>query len=239
MPASDRRGVLTAIGSMLALPVLGLAGPVNAARSIILPTRQFILRRELEQGLAGGSSLTVAREWKGRFEALAGGSRVTGEQIICTVDAPPHLEPIAAIERNRIAAGPFPARLDADGRMIGNPVEQAQGTATAVRTASSVLEQAGKSARELREARQFLSRLSEAAGTVISAPPPDLFFPHPGSAREVRTLKLPDGAAGEVTVELTAGAGLGGLLDIFERRIATRIGDDSRLSRETWRLRLA
>lgn len=239
MPASGRRGALKRIGTLFLVPAFGLSGPARGEGPIIIPTRPFILRRELERGLAGGSSLTVTREWKARFEPAPSGTRVTGEQILCTVDAPPHLEPIARIERSRIAPGPFPAILDSQGRMIGSPPEQADGTAAAVRTGLSILEQAGKSVEELREARQFLSRLAEAAGAAISGPPPDLFFPIAGSARDVRTLDLPDGLTGEVTVELTARTGLGGLLETFDRRITTRIDEDSRLSRENWSLRSA
>jgi hypothetical protein len=239
MTASGRRGALKYVGAIALLPTLALAGPVGATGRIVIPARQFILRRELERGLAGGASLIVTREWKGQFEAGPNGTRVTGEQIASTVDAPDHLEPIAAIERERRDAGPFPALLDSAGRLIGSRTQQAEGKAAAVRTAIAILERAGKSAKDLRQAKQFLSRLAESAGAFISAVPADLFFPVVGEAHDVRTLELPDGMVGEVSVWLASRSGHGGLLDLFERRITTRIGEDSRLSRETWRLRLA
>ena len=149
------------------------------------------------------------------------------------------LEPIAAVERDRRSPGPFPARLDSRGRMVGSQPANTEGTAAAVQAAIGVLEQSGKSAAEMQEAKLYLAQLAKTAGTIIGTTPPDLFFPVTGEARDSRELPLPGGLVGEFSVELEASATTGGLLERFERRITTRIAEDVRLSRETWRLSLA
>ncbi|UYH54575.1 hypothetical protein N6L26_11050 [Qipengyuania sp. SS22] len=222
------------------LPSLGYpAAAAWAGEAISIPTRPFLLRRELERGLARGASLLVTREWEGRFETIAGHTRVTGEQVSCTVDAPAVLEPIAAVERARRSPGPFPAHLDTGGRMIGSQPTSTEGTAAAVQAAIEVLERSGKSAAEMQEAKRYLAELAKTAGTIIGTIPPDLFFPVTGEARDSRELPLPGGLMGEFAVELEASATTGGLLERFERRITTRIAEDVRLSRETWRLSFA
>lgn len=210
-----------------------------AAPAIVVPTRPFILRRELERGLARGASLLVTREWRGHFERDHGRTLALGEQIACSVEAPSVLEPIAAIERARIASGPFPAHLDAEGRILDHREIPATGRGAAVQAAMAVLADLGTSAEGLRDARADLDRLATASDEVISRPPPDLFFPLPGEASERRELVLPGGESGEVAVELSASAGPGGVLERFERRIITRIGDDVRKSRESWSLRMS
>lgn len=242
MIAVDRRMILRSIGATLAAGSgLALAARARAvSASIVVPQRSFVLRRELERGLAHGDSLLVVREWRARFEQSERGTLVEGSQVSCTVDAPAVLEPIAAIERDRIEAGPFPARLDMNGRIIDDrSVARGAGAGDAVQAAFAVLERLGTPNAEMREAREYLGRLAEASGRIISAIPPDLFFPVVGEASERRELALPDGTMGEVSVKIAVRAGAGGLLESFDRRIVTRIGDDTRNSRETWRLRLA
>lgn len=240
MTAYDRRMVLRAMGALAAACAWG-ANPKAwaSAATFVIPHRPFILRRELERGLAHGDSLLVIREWRGHFEHSERGTLVDGAQISCTVDAPAVLEPIAAIERERIAPGPFPAELDAEGRIVDDPaVTVGTGRTAAVRAALVVLERLGTSSTEMSEAREYLGQLAEASGTIISEIPPDLFFPVVGEASERRDLALPGGVKGEVSVQLTARAGPGGLLESLDRRISTRIGEDARNSRETWHLRV-
>ena len=110
--------------------------------------------------------------------------------------------------------------------------------AAAVSAAISILEQTGRSPGELEDAKRYLNRLARSADTVFADPPPDLFFPRPGRATDRRALALPDALTGEVRVTLEATARDDGLLDRFERRIVTRIGDDVRPSHEIWTLRL-
>lgn len=240
MITSDRRGIVRFFGLLATFPLAGLAHESSATTgSIVIPTRPFILRRELMRGLARGASLLVTREWQGRFESVDGLTMATGEQQSCTVEAPDVLEPIAAIERERQSPGPFPARLDSAGRIVGEQPTMAQGKAAAVQAAIEVLEGLGKSGEELREAKQALAQLGQTSGALISETPPDLFFPVVGAASDKRTVALPGGLVGEVVVEIAASAGPGGLLDRFERRIVTRIGEDARESRETWQLRMA
>lgn len=217
-------------------PALARTSRMSSAR-LIVPDRSFILRREFERELSSDASILVAREWQGQLFAMADGARVEGRQTNCTVEAPEILAPVAEIERKRIAPGPFPAILGADGRIVDGEEESASGKTAAVDAANAILEQLGPPG-DLADSRAFLARLASQAGAIISATPDDLFFPAVGSASEHRTIELPDGLAGLVTVDLVASASVGGLLDTLERRITTRIGDSKRLSRERWSLRL-
>lgn len=237
MDLGDRRRALR-------LFFLGLAAPLALGPSLAraagsrrpVPQGRFLLRRELERGLAGGASLTVVREWRFGFAPAASGLHVDGEQVRCAVVAPEVLRPLAAIEQARVAPGPFPAVLDTHGRIAESARGAASDKAEAVRIALRMLEDAGAHPTRLREARSYLGSLAKAAGSIISATPPDLFFPEPGSASETRKLALPDGGYGSIAVELAASAGRNGLLERLERRITARIGGDERLSRETWSL---
>ena len=241
MKTIDRRESLQlfarlACGAMVSFT----AGTAFASRgaAIIFPRGEFILRRELEREMARGATLLVARAWRGRFETDGETALVTGEQISSRVVAPAHLEPIAAIERARRSSGPFPARLDMDGRIVGEATESAAGKAEAVKAAMAMLERAGHTLGQLHESKAYLDRLASSADAMTRKIPADLFFPVVGEASERRTLTLPGGEEGQVSVFLKASAGPGGLLDTFERRIATRVRDDARLARESWSLRL-
>lgn len=240
MDLGDRRRALRSLFLGLAAPVaLGPSLARAAGSRSPVPQGRFLLRRELERGLAGGASLTVTREWRFGFAPAASGLLVNGEQVRCAVVAPEVLRPLAAVEQARVAPGPFPALLDTRGRIVESARGAASGKAEAVRIAIRMLEEAGANPTRLREARSYLGSLAQAAGAIISATPPDLFFPMPGSASETRKLALPDGSYGSIAVEFAASARRSGLLERLERRITARIGGDERLSRETWSLSAA
>ena len=241
MRTIDRRESLQLFTGLASAAMLFISGgPAFAAQgtAITFPHGEFILRRELEREMARGATLLVARAWRGRFETDGETALVTGEQISSRVVAPAHLEPIAAIERERRSSGPFPARLDMDGRIVGEATGSAAGKAEAVKAAMAVLERAGHTLGQLHESKAYLDRLASSADAMTRKIPADLFFPVVGEASERRTLTLPGGEEGQVSVFLKASAGPGGLLDTFERRIATRVRDDARLARESWSLRV-
>ena len=240
MTTGNRRAFLGQLGMAAAIAASGL--PISAIAqtgAIIVPSGPFRLQRELERGLKGGQAVCVIREWDGRFLQDRNGLKAIGEQVSCVVSAPAVLEPIAEIERNRQDAGPFPAQIDRQGRIIkAGRAGGGADAAAAVAAAISILEQTGRSPGELEDAKRYLNRLARSADTVFADPPPDLFFPRPGRATDRRALALPDALTGEVRVTLEATARADGLLDRFERRIVTRIGDDVRPSHEIWTLRL-
>lgn len=237
MAASDRRTALRWMALAAALPSCLAPAQASVAQGrVVFPKGHFRLRRELERGLAGGASLTVVRDWGFRFEQTAGGSRADGSQVDCQVTAPAVLAPLADIERARVAPGPFPALLDAQGRIRESAHDNGTGKVEAVRIALAMLEQAGTEPARLSEARAYLGALAQAAGAVISATPSDLFFPTPGEATESREIALPDGQIGSLRVELVASAHANGLLGRLERRITATVAGDTRVSRETWRI---
>ena len=186
--------------------------------------------------MARGHRLLVTREWDGRFLQEEGRVTAVGEQISCTVEAPPVLEPLAALERARRASGPFPATLDASGRIVGDLPEDEVDSSAAIAAALGVLKNAGKSPATLAAARTGLERLAGVASAVTDAIPPDLFYPAAGAFEDQRELDLPEGETGHVSVAITARAAPGGLLEMLERRVVTRIGDDVRRTREVWSL---
>ena len=88
---------------------------------------------------------------------------------------------------------------------------------------------------DMLQARAFVGQFQKRQG--LSEWPVDLFRPAPGKRRETRTIPLPNGARGQVTVDTEAQvAAQTGLLSSFTRTVITDLGDDVRATYETWTL---
>lgn len=240
MRGFERRAVLRATAALVGGSVWAQPQMLRAATSgIVIPTAPFVLRRILMRDLARGDRLVVTRDWIGRFHSDGGRTIATGEQSTCTVEAPTVLEPLAALERARRASGPFPAELDALGHIVGAGADAMTDTKTAIAAALNILQEAGKAPADVAAARLGLERLTKMSGAMTDTIPPDLFFPVTGEASESREMALDGGLAGQMVLAVVARAQEGGLLESLDRRIATRIGEDTRETREIWSLHLA
>jgi hypothetical protein len=239
MQGSDRRTCLRLLGAVASVPLASWSVFAHAA-SRTVPSGAFLLTRRVERELGDGKFLVVARVWQCRFSPAAPGMQVEGQQVDCRVDAPPRLAPLAQLERDRVDSGPFPALLDATGRIASQSFDPAETLPLVIDKAIALLMARGHEGEELAAGRRFLADLAGATGKAIGSVPPDLFYPAPAPVGFSRQLALPDDATGTVEVTVSASADSAtGLLQQLERRVETRVGADTRHNAELWTLRRA
>ena len=241
MTGPDRREAMLRLGAFAVLP---LALPAFVARAAenrpprTPPTGAYRLSRKVSRSLVDGRILTVERNWSFRFSASGRGMSVSSYGQSAKVNAPESLQALANMEEKRRDNGPFPALLDASGLIVSAQHTPTGASNEAIATALSALRNAAASHGEIADASRFLHRLAGAAGAVMSATPPDLFFPTPGEREDVRAIALPGGAAGTVAITLRSSAKeQSGLLDRFERSVNIQLDGDTRRSSEVWSLR--
>ncbi|MEO6387367.1 MAG: hypothetical protein ABIT16_05290 [Croceibacterium sp.] len=237
--SANRRTLLRLAATAMILPfVTATARAAGARPPFQPPAGPMLYSRRLERTLADGASYVVTRSFAVRFEAAARGFRVTGEQVDVQVAAPAKLAEFARIERERREEVLFPLHLDANGAItgakrvpLGNQLDQAVGEALAA------ISQRTNSAAERAELRQFITAISQSAGQLVTRLPADLFAPSLTPQRATRSLELPGGEAGEVTVSFSAAADpVTGLMEQATREVLTRLEHDSRRTVESWRL---
>lgn len=235
-----KRAAILLAGAAAVLPVAMLnaqaIGPASATQ-FAPPDTELVLTRTVHRSLTGGKELLARRRYAVRIVAEGAGYRVDGRLIDCAVEAPPALQAIAELERQRPDNGLFPLRLDARGRIVEAPAvvsadASRRGAAlVALRVSNSALNPAEKA-----QAAMFIAAIA-ARGTDGPEWPRDLFRPAPGHHSEVRRLALPDGSEGTVTVSTAVRTSpANGLLEAIERVVVTDMGGDRRESREEWLL---
>jgi hypothetical protein len=199
------------------------------------PENQLVLTRVLHSPLADGSEVVARRSYAVSIKPDGEGFRVDGELLGCEVEAPPQLQALAEIERNRPDTGLFPMQLDRAGMLVPptanpQPGESIQDAAAMASKAleSSELDNAGRA-----QAQGFIARIrSKAAHTLW---PSDLFRPESGRRIEKHDFALPDGGEGRITVEITARADSApGVLTELERTVVTEMAGSRRVTREEW-----
>ena len=235
MATSDRRNIIAAIGSSLALAGLGTSVRLSAGtRTVRYPERAVRLQRVLERGLGQDASLVVTRIWECRFVATQEGAAIEAHQVFVDVAAPPPLAALARIEQQRESTGLFPMRLDNRGEIIGwtGRTIDLDG---AIAQARMAIERKGLSEASEAQAKRYVAELGKTAAAIVSQIPRDLFYPEMGQRHEERALALPAGGTGSYELTITASADpVTGFLERSERRIVTRVGDSVRTSSETW-----
>lgn len=216
----------------------GAAPPAIAAETHAFkpPSCAMVLTRTVRRPLPGGAEIVTRRQYEVRFVPDNGGYRIDGQLLGAEVDAPPSLHDLAELERARPDAEMFPMRLDSRGMLLpresARPSEQ---SAQAVKLALQRLSHAGLSPDETAKAAAFVRQIAASSGQ--SPWPDDLFSPAPGQRRQTQTIPLPNGAQGQVAIEIEARTEEpSGLVAFFERRVTTWLGNDSRVTREIWTL---
>ncbi|MEP5937707.1 MAG: hypothetical protein ABJ239_05225 [Erythrobacter sp.] len=219
----------------------GLTCPVLARASVPLPKGDWTLSRSIERQLGDGNFVIVNRRWNVQFVAEGTGSHVVGRQTDVSVTAPERLQQLAKLEEDRATNDMFPIELTALGLIhSAGPLNQAEAIDKAALMAIAILDKSGAGAASKGAARQFLAQLQSSASPVLETLPPDLFRPSGEKTETVRAVKLPDGSNGEFRLEYWGQSQASSpWLDQAQRIITTRIGDSSRLSRETWMLKPA
>lgn len=236
MSRTDRRMLLRLIAAtMVVLP--GAAAAAPAASRFAPPSQPMRYTRRLERQLADGAHLAVTRSFVVRFVRNGRGFRVEGEQVDVQVEAPEALAAFASLERQRRENGLFPLTLDGDGRITGGAAPPAARLDDAVREAVARIDQHPRDMVERAELLQFVNAIQQSAGGVLTELPHDLFAPGHDRYRESRTIELPDGRAGAVTVTFSATTDPStGLMREAAREVLTDLGGERRRTLESWAL---
>ncbi|WP_095012390.1 hypothetical protein [Tsuneonella mangrovi] len=233
MSQLDRRAALQLLSAaaFTAVP----AGTAGASVPRIAPPQgKLALSRRLVRTLGDGARIVVSRTWQVTFAPIATGYRVDGRQVSVTVDTPPGLAALAALERQRDERGLFPILLDPSGLIVEhNKFVDSPEIDSALDRVRSEIDTEDMSARLL------LAKLQSSAETIVSRLPRDLLAPRSDGWTEQRSLPLPDGTTGEVTVRFVASRSPDGLLDRAERTVTSTVGSSSRISAEHWALQSA
>jgi hypothetical protein len=237
--AIGRRTLLHGAAVAIALPLVAAAQDRSEARPrFVPPSGPMLYTRRLERGLVGGASLTVNRSFAVRFVREGDGFRVDGEQIAVEVDAPPQLEALARLERERVETALFPLELDAEGaiRGTGRVADRAQLDA-AVREAAAQIERGPHAPAEREDLRAFVEAVHRNSADLVTELPRDLFAPVELARSESRTIVVPGGMEGQVRVTFTAERDPAtGLMRTARREIVTEIAGDLRRTVESWSL---
>jgi len=231
---------LTHAGTAMALALLAMPqpGPAAPPRQALFapPLSPLILTRTLSRGLPDGKAVTTRRSYQVQIMREGEGYRVDGHLLATEVDAPPSLKALADLERNRPDTGLFPIRLDRDGRILST---SELAPAAAVNKAAGIVAdrigKAGLANGDLVQAQAFVQQIRNR--TPQSQWPEDVFHPALGVREESRSVDLPGGQTGRVTVAIS-GHGRNGPDGIagIERIVTTDLGGDLRVTREAWEL---
>lgn len=239
MSRLGRRSLLHGAAAAIALPLIASRpGRAQAPQPFAPPATPMLYTRRLERGLVGGASLTVTRSFAVRFVREADGFRVEGEQVEVAVEAPPQLDALARLERERVETALFPLQLDSAGsiRQGADAIESAQLDA-AVREAAAQIERGQHTTDERAELRAFVETVHRSSTALLTELPRDLFAPGDAPREERRVLDLPGGITGLVRMTFAASRDLAtGLMREARREVVTEIADDRRRTVESWSL---
>lgn len=236
-----RRRAAWLAGAAAIMPVAALSAadspaPAAKASQFQPPAAPMVLTRVLRRPLPGGAEVKTLRSYEVRFVSDGSGYRIDGQLIDAEIEVPAPYEALAAIERARPDDGMFPIHLDGEGRLL--PTSE-QYTAKSAREASAIaMKRVGGLGLPTGEARQANEFVGQFASRPARTPwPDDLFNPAPGHRRQTKSVPLPDGSHGRVSIDIDARThGPSGLLASFARTVTTELEGSARVTEETWTL---
>lgn len=237
---SRRQSMRLMIGAAI-LPtlVMGLPRLARAAGSgFDPPSGPMRLSRTLIRDLPDGAVISVRREWEVRFSPAADGFSVSGRQTAVEVEAPPVLEALRQLEKQRKETNLFPLMLLPSGLIAaGGQEADAELFDLAVAEAAKLINRSALSAGDASVTGKSLAVLQKSVAVLLSRVPHDLFRPGQSHWQDDREVVLPQGQTGTVSVMFNAQMNASGqLMEQSERRIVSTIGTSSRTSSETWEL---
>ena len=242
MLANTRRAVLAVLlGAGAAGGLRTLAGPLQAAPAmpLRLPDAPLRLERVLQRGIGEDAAITVRRSWQVQCERQGRGIVLTGQQISAEVNAPPHLDALAQIERERDASAMFPLMLSDDGLILtpGNASAPADMLAAALTAAEALIARQPVPPDERERYRLYLAQVHQAGANLLDALPPDLFFPSGPVVERTRPVTLPGGLIGHFTLRYSSEPQADApWLKRAERRVTTQVEGLTRTASEVWTL---
>ena len=234
---------LAGIAATLPLALLagvGRAAPAAADPQFAPPKGDLTLTRTLRRTLGDGKQVITSRIYQIRISTEGSGYRIDGQQIDCMVDAPPMLEFLAAIEKSRVDDGMFPIMLNAQGTITALGSEpHSDSINRAASLAQGMINQSGLASDGQAMAGGFVKQLQGDTSS-LSAWPLDLFIAKPGKRSETRSVALPDGSEGVVTISeearQTGAADYTRYASQVERVVVTDLGGAQRITHEEWTL---
>lgn len=230
--AQSRPAVLLAgAAALLPLTMANAAPAADVSAHFIPPATQMMLSRTLRSPLADGREIVSRRTYAVSIVAEGEGFRVDGKEIDCAVEAPESLAALAALERARRDAGPFPLYLDSNGLLVAEPrLVQNEALHRASGMADAALEKSPPNP-DLRLALlDFVATLAAGNQTVW---PEDLFRRAAARRVERQQIALPDGTSGAIEVEVVTLPGSENSTRV-QRTVTTELGKTRRTTREEW-----
>lgn len=214
----------------------GLPAQAEAESSVRFapPREPLVITRTVWRTLHDGKQIVARRSYLVEFVPIEGGFTVAGSQIASTIEAPPALAAIARLEQARTDSEAFPLQLDPDG-LIRLGLAPAGGAARLQGrdAARALIAGASLAPTDQREAEAFLVDVAAKGGAVPW--PVDLFNPRENGRTERRTVALPDGETGTLTITLTAESRRAdGLPRKVSREVVSELDGTRRVSREEW-----
>jgi len=249
----SRRQSLRIMAGAAALPALALGWPRLGLGSELRfdpPSWPMRLSRTLVRDLPDGAEILVKRIWAVVFQPVEEGFTLSGQQTSIQVETPPSLKFLAQMEEQRAETGLFPMDLSAGGMIAaGVPRPNSEMFDRAVSAVARQIDRGGQidgggqidrgglSADDTRLTAEALSALQKSAAELTSKLPRDLFHPVQPHWQIDRSIVLPGGLSGSVTVTFDARMdATRQLMEHSERRIVSSIGGTSRTSTERWEL---
>lgn len=236
----DRRHLLRAAAAAMLLPVLSAAPRSVKAqdRAFSPPSEPMLYTRRIERSLPGDARFTVSRSFSIRFQQDLGGYRVDGEQVAVEVEAPDSLASFAAMERERREGALFPLLLDQNGLIaVGSEAPDPPRLDQAVQEALQRIASLPLPESDQAELTRFVRAVHANAAQLLTELPRDLFVPGQDGSSETRTLSLPGGGQGVVTVAYTAEREpTTGLMRSAHREVITEFDGSLRRTLESWTL---
>lgn len=238
---TSRRQSLRLMMGAAMLPAMGMGFPLRAVAKgerFVPPAGPMRMSRTLLRDLSDGAEIVVRREWEVRFGRALDGYTVTGDQLSVEVQAPPTLQFLARIEKDREEAGLFPLSVTLNGMIADSsePSEQPSFDLAIERTVERI-NKSDLSADKVRMSRQALSELQKTAAEFTTRVPRDLFRPQQLHWREDRKVNLPRGQTGPISVVFDARRNAATeLMERTERQVISPLAGSSRTSSEIWEL---
>lgn len=202
------------------------------------PTQPMTYKRRIQRQLADGAQLSVERVFAVQFMKDGSGFRIYGEQTGVEIDAPPALDALMQLERERVATGVFPLDLDQHGIIqFGEDAGEIQQVETALKQVSLRIHSSARGTQEQQELQDFVSAIHKVGAKLTTSLPLDLFAPAQSKRSFSREIALPDGAIGEVVTSFSAERDpCTRLMQQATRSIVTRMDSDARNTVESWSL---
>ena len=238
MSSSGKTALL--LGALALLPELAIAdqaatpGIINQGHMAFKPPLgPMVLTRDVRRALADGKEITSRRRYSILVVAEGAGYRIDGHLLDVVIAAPPSLIALTDMERQRGDDGLFPIYLSHNGLIMGAPAPSGRSVQhqAAAQTLSAITA-SGLTPEEKQDSAAFI-RSAGQLGT--SAWPADLFHPSLTQHSQSRSVALPGGAQGDLTVATQTQAH-DGLMQSYERVVTTRTGASERRNSEVWGL---